>query len=233
MPGWRSASTPLIAEIANQITAEGHYRIHLRLREAHALELQQRLLAEMGRIGLIAQMPGTFPVRVVAYSHGPAALRQLALPVTAREGGVCYVGRDKDGNEQTKLVMTEGAIDELLTAVGSIGGAEVHERARDALARLQKAKSFGFMLQQGMLLPKNEQTSVTEIKATLPEENGQPAKEGVICLVARNPNVVKPIAKNGALMLVISDLEVGRPQPATEDTVASSADTGQATDPAT
>ncbi len=196
------ALTP--AEIAELLS--GHYRIHLRLREGHALELQQRLLAEMGRIGLIAQMPGTFPVRVTAYSHGPASLRELSLPVTAREGGVCYVGRDKDGNEQTKLVMTEGAIDELLTAVESITAAEVHERARDALARLQKAKSFGTMLQQGMPVPKSDQTSFATIKATVPEDGDQ-IKEGVIGLIARNPSTLPQTARNGALVLVVTDLE--------------------------
>ena len=37
-----------------------------------------------------------------------------------REGGVCYVGRDKEGDEQTRLVMTEAAIDELLATVDAI-----------------------------------------------------------------------------------------------------------------
>lgn len=118
--------------------------------------------------------------------------------------------------------MTEGAIDELLTAVGEIGAAEVHNRARDALARLHKATSFGSMLQQGMHLPKSGQTNFATIEAAVPEDNGQTAKKGVIGLIARNPSMLDQTAKNGALVLVINDLVVA--QPATGNLDAESSD---------
>lgn len=231
--GWdaKDLLTLTPSEIANLLSMGGTYRIHLRLREAHAIELQQRLLAEMGRIGLIAQMPATFPVKVSAYSHGPGGLRQLSLPITDREGGVCFVGRDKDSNEQTKLVLTEGAIDELLTAVGSIAVGDVHDRARDALARLQADKSLALVLQRGMPVPRSDQKTFATVKVIIPEEGGHASKEGVIGWLARNPSAITPSTKNGALVLVIQDLEVDRVQPgdeAAEDTV----EKAEASDPA-
>jgi hypothetical protein len=45
-------------DIRRLLGAERKYVLYLRLREAHTLELQQRLLAEMGRVGLVVHMPG-------------------------------------------------------------------------------------------------------------------------------------------------------------------------------
>ena len=114
-------------------------------------------MAEMGRIGIVAQMPGTFPVQVEAYFHGPDDLKKLGLEVVGREGGVCYVGRDKEGEEQTRLVMTEAAIDELLAAVDAIAPDHVHAKTKNALARLKTAKSLSSMLQQGLPVPRKRQ----------------------------------------------------------------------------
>ncbi len=53
------------AELEALLGPDGPYRIGLRLRESNALELQQRTLSEMGRVGLLSKMPFTFPVEVL------------------------------------------------------------------------------------------------------------------------------------------------------------------------
>lgn len=103
----------------------------------------------MGRLGLVAHMPGTFPVQVEAHFNSPDGLKKFDLEVAGREGGVCYVGRDEKGDEQTRLVMTEAAIDELLAKIDGVSPADVHDKTKPALARLQKAKSLSSMLRRG------------------------------------------------------------------------------------
>lgn len=194
------------ADIRDLLSQGGRYHLHLRLREAHALELQQRLLAEMGRIGLVAHMPGTFPVQVEAHFHAPEGLKKLALDVADREGGVCYVGRDEDGDEQTRLVMTEAAIDELSAQIDRLSAGDVHDKTKSSLARLQKAKSLSSMLQRGLLVPRSDKTGFAPIKANVPEEGGADT-EAVIGLVGRNPANMKVDVKNAALVLVVTDVE--------------------------
>ncbi|MFC5316515.1 hypothetical protein, partial [Azospirillum rugosum] len=64
--------------------AHGTVRIVARLREAPALEIQQRLLSGLGRVGLIAPLPATFPVSIEAYvpnalTHSEGAGSRLSL----------------------------------------------------------------------------------------------------------------------------------------------------------
>lgn len=197
-------------EIRTLIDGEGSHKLILRLRESYALELQQRLLANMGRIGLIAQMPGTFPVRLEAYTSSPNGLRILSLPSADRDGGVCYGGRDTRGKDTARLVLTEPVIDELLTAIATLTEADVHTRARDALKRLKMSMSLASELQRGLRAPLASQTDPLHIKAMVPGPDGQP-KESIVGLIIRNPptlTVTQDMQKLGAVVLVLTDQAV-------------------------
>ncbi len=198
--------TLLIAEITALLGDAGSHRIVLRLRESQALELQQRLLTDMGRVGLVAQMPATFPVGVSAYCIGADdAMRQFPLPKANAEGGVCYVGRDDRGDENTKLVLTEPVIDELLTAIKEVVADEIHPRARETLKRLQAATSLASDLQRGLPVPASDKSGFAKIKADGLGNDGQTAN-GIVGLIARNPLEIKPTeGKYAALVLVLTD----------------------------
>lgn len=204
------------AEIRDLLSADGRYGLHLRLRESHALELQQRLLAEMGRIGLVAHMPGTFPVRVEAHYNSPEGLKKYDLEVTGREGGVCYVGRDEEGKEQTRLIMTEAAIDELLAKIDALSPNDVHEKTKPALAQLQKAKALSSELQRGLTVPRSDRTGYSPIKVAMPTAAGAD-EQTVVGLVGRNPSSMKVDVK-AALVLVVTDSELRLAEQAPEAT---------------
>jgi hypothetical protein len=178
----------------------------------------------MGRIGLVAHMPGTFPVQVEAHFNSPDGLKKFDLEVAGREGGVCYVGRDEKGDEQTRLVMTEAAIDELLAKIDGVSPADVHDKTKPALARLQKAKSLSSMLQRGLTVPRSDKTGFAPIKAMVRAE-GEAEAETVVGLVGRNPAGMKVDIKNAALVLVVTDAE---PRPPAE----AGAEPVEAVDPA-
>jgi hypothetical protein len=201
------------AQISDLLSADGRYGLHLRLRESHALELQQRLLAEMGRIGLVAHMPGTFPVQVEAHYNSPEGLKKYDLEVAGREGGVCYVGRDKDGKEQTRLIMTEAAIDELLAKIDTMPPENLDEKTRPVLARLQKAKALSSELQRGFPVPRNDKTGFSPIKAEIPNASGV-IEQITVGQIARNPASMKVDPKVAALVLVITDAVSGPAVPA-------------------
>lgn len=205
--------TMTAAEITTLIGDSGTHKVLLRLRESHALELQQRLLTDMGRVGLVAQMPATFAVNVSAYYVGPdKGLLPISLPKTAVWGGVCYVGRDDQGGEKTNLVLTEPAIDELLKAISEIADDTVHPKARDTLRRLKAATSLGSDLQRGLGIPTSDKSGFAPIKADSRGSDNQ-VTSGTVGLIARNPPELRLDPKFGALVLVLTD-EVS---PALED----------------
>jgi hypothetical protein len=186
-------------ELAALIAPDGPYAIRVRLRESNALELQQRLLSDLGRVGLLSSMPFTFPVDVILFTADvDGKPKQLDLPVIASEGGVCISGRDAEGNDHTRLVLTESAVDEILRAIPKIEEVQIHTRARDTLRRLQGSASFRSMLQRGLKAPQaTTKGSLVQLKVPAEKAVGvQMVGEEVVGLFARNPGPIAVLSQN-------------------------------------
>lgn len=125
-------------------------KIAARLREAHALELQQRLLSGLGRVGLVAAMPATFPVDVeVYYAANDDKPARLDIPGLA-DGAVCFVGRDGDSNPILRLVMTDVGCDSVIDALAALPEAAVAEKARSAFGHLKQSADLRQLLTNGL-----------------------------------------------------------------------------------
>jgi hypothetical protein len=204
-------------ELANLISPEGEYSVGLRLRESNALELQQRMLSNMGRVGLLSKMPFTFPVEVLIYTVDVEGNpKPLVLPTTTHDGGVCITGRDEKGEDLSRLVLTEASVDEILSAIPKIDEGEVHERARDTLKRLKASASFRSLLQQGLEAPPATPNSAfNQLKVPVEKKEGEEReREEIVGLIARNRRQLASLSsneqKNGALIIALNDLD---PQP--------------------
>lgn len=127
----------------------GHLKIVSRLRESHALELQQRVLSGLGRVGLVANMPATFSVEVEAFFAG-ADGRPVALEVPSlADGATCFVGRDERGNAVLRLVMTEGCVDGIQEALSGLDENDVAPQARMAFDHVRASQDLRQMLSSG------------------------------------------------------------------------------------
>lgn len=195
----------LNAWLANDST----HQILIRLRETHAIELQQKLLADLGRVGLIAQMPASFAVSVEAFTiDTDAKLRSLALPILQLEGGVCYMGRDKDGKSTSRLGLSEAAVDELTVAIAGIDKETIHQRCRDTLCRLKSGSTFSTSLP----VPDFDFTikkGFTKLTCDTKDAEGKTVQQ-VVGLIARNvseniDSLNGDEQKNGAIVLVVRD----------------------------
>lgn len=201
-------------ELGALVADAGNYVLSVRLRESNALELQQRMLSEMGRVGLLSKLPFTFPVDVSFHSvEADGALREIELPSTSREGGVCITGRDSK-EDMTRLILTEPAVDEVLRAIASIDPETVHDRSRDALARLKDSASFRTQLQRGLNAPgptvKGKLQQLKTLSAAVVKE-GEEQKFDIVGLIARNPGEIQTLDKNMAssagIVVIITDKE--------------------------
>jgi hypothetical protein len=201
-------------ELGDLICPEGPYSVGLRLRESNALELQQRMLSDMGRVGLISKMPFTFPVEVRMFTtDGEGQPKALELPITTRDGGVCITGRDGAGDDLTRLALTESSVDEILSVIPKMEEGQVPERTRDTLKRLQASASFRSLLQRGLKAPPaTTKGALTQLKVPAEKKEGEEKQQDeIVGLIARNPGELGTFSsndqKNSALVIVINDLE--------------------------
>ncbi|MFN0141478.1 MAG: hypothetical protein ACKVQW_15495 [Pyrinomonadaceae bacterium] len=121
-----------------------------RLREVCAIELQQRMLLEMGRIGQTANPPATFPVSIDVYAIPPdGAPVRLDIPDAA--DALCFVGRGKKPERVDHLVLTERSCDALRNSILNLSEDDVHQSARPSLASLKTDIEFFDRFERGSI----------------------------------------------------------------------------------
>jgi hypothetical protein len=142
------------------------FEIIARLREAHALELQQKLLSTMGRVGLVAPMPATFPMKIEAFlPNTDRKFIKLNIPLLD-DGGVCYVGREIASTKaQERLVLTESACEAIFKELQAIDLNLINERTRELISRLQTSEELMQTLERGVPIPSAQNIDFIVIKA--------------------------------------------------------------------
>lgn len=119
-----------------------------RLREIYAIEIQEMLLADLGRIGPPANMPVPFPVNVSFYFVGTDSKAQK-LEIEDVESAACYVGRDKDSKPIHRLVLPEQTCDQLERALLALDSGRVHQSAQASLTAVKADKGFFTRFERG------------------------------------------------------------------------------------
>ena len=143
---------------------KGNMKRVARLRQPHALELQQKLLTSMGRVGLPAPMPARIRTTVEAYYYG-ADLKKKTLEVDALSAGcACFVGRDGKGNRVVSLVLTEKACENATNALDKLTEEEVHDNGRASLKAMITSSEIQKKLEDGIQLSSPKDGNTTSIK---------------------------------------------------------------------
>ena len=176
--------------LAASLAHDGGLTLVGRLREAHALELQQKMLSGMGRVGLPAPMPATFPMTVRIAYPGPDRI-PVTIPLPALENdGVCFVGRP--GTGKMRLVLSEDGGETVSVAVAALETALVHPNALQALTYLKDNPSELLdLLAGGALLPGPDSTTYKAIPSPSGALIGQNVRN--IGLILRNGNEDAPL----------------------------------------
>ena len=119
-----------------------------RLREIYAIEIQQMLLADFGRIGRPANLPVSFPVDV-SFFYIDTDSKAQKLDVEEIESAACYVGRDTDSKPVHRLVLTEQACDHIERALRTLDDKKLHMSARASLATVKGDSGFFIKFERG------------------------------------------------------------------------------------
>ena len=197
-------------EQLDRAIAERKLEVFARLRESHALELQQRVLSGLGRVGLVAPMPATFPVNLQAYYCG-IDFFPIELPVQdLQNAAVCWVGRDQKGNQVSRLVLTEGACDNLGSAMNELADDAVAQPTQTALRLARASHELRRKLESGLDLKGVSDRGWTSISI---DREGQPTP---VALVAWNYDPSREVAradraKAGVILLIRDAQNEGMP----------------------
>ena len=119
-----------------------------RLRELYTIEIQQKMLAGLGRIGRPANLPASFTVDISLF-YVDAESKAQKLDVQGIEPAICYVGRDKDSTSKHRLVLTEQACDRIEQTLQGLDPDELHQLAQSALASVKAGSNFFNQLERG------------------------------------------------------------------------------------
>ena len=119
-----------------------------RLREIYAIEIQQMLLADLGRIGRPANLPVPFPVSVSLF-YVDVEAKARKLDVGAIESAACYVGRGTRPDPVHRLVLPEQACDQIEQALHALDRDAVHNSAKDSLDAVKRDRGFFTKFERG------------------------------------------------------------------------------------
>ena len=121
-----------------------------RLRTPNAVSLQQQLLSNLGRVGLAAPMPSTFPVQVlVYYPSADGALTCLSIGGKESIEGVCYVGRQGSRKGGTAPLDASNRA-AFLDALEGVADNEIHNASRKMVAIARKVSVVDILFSRGM-----------------------------------------------------------------------------------
>jgi hypothetical protein len=182
----------------------GDLAVVARLREAHVLELQQKVLSGLGRVGMVAKLPATFPVDVeVYYANAEGVPVRLTVPALS-EGAVCYVGRDDKSNPVLRLVMTDHSCDGVIDAVEALEEDQVAKKAQEAFKYVRTSHDLRQMLTRGLSLQGVKDNGWSHM-SSLTDTTGRIPKLGLIAWnypISTDPLDAKNLAKAGIILLV-------------------------------
>jgi hypothetical protein len=188
-----------------------------RMRESPALELQQRLLSDLGRVGQVAPMPATFSVGVaVHYLDVAGRPALLPTPTLDADGGICWVGRDDIGSQKLRLSLGEDACDQVCAALQAVDPDQLYPDVRALVASLLSSGELLTLLAAGVELPLETDTSRRPLQLATAANTADGGTKSstpqpkVVGIITRNlqPNVVlKPKeAATTAILIVVGDL---------------------------
>ncbi len=141
-----------------------------RMREIYAAEIQQIMLADMGRIGQVSNPPASFRVTVsVLLISQDGTQHTTNLPALSE--AICFVGRDTDAKRVDHLVLSEEACDEFREFVEQIDPSTMNKIARQSLAAMKTDLAFFDGFERGLIIVPQKDGSLVPEKREVQAQN--------------------------------------------------------------
>jgi hypothetical protein len=139
--------------------------------------------------------------RLLRFEPAESDLLVARFSADRRNGGVCFTGRDKNGDSISRLGLSEAAIDELTLAIAAINKTTIHQKSQDTLGGLTNTPAISASLP----VPDFGKKGFTTLMCDAKDAQGKKIQQ-VIGLIARNltadtESLKGDDQKNGALVL--------------------------------
>ena len=138
-------------EVHASIASDGNSMTMVaRLRTANAVSLQQQLLSSLGRVGLVAPVPSTFPVQVtVYYPSGDGVLTSLRIGGGESIVGVCYAGR-RNSEKSASVALDSSHRYDFLDSLDALGDDQFHNSSAPAISGARQASVVDLLFSRGV-----------------------------------------------------------------------------------
>jgi len=172
-----------------------------RLRELYALDLQQRVLQRLGRIGLTANLPAVFPVDIsFCYANSDGQAHQLEI--NHQNPAACYVGRTKNSKPIHHLVLSEQTCDQIGLALSSLSEESVHPSTHRSVKTAKQNLELISQFEQGKV-------EISPQKGT--KHLHSPSGQILVAILRNHDNlksgtVLDKNARKAAIILHVEDL---------------------------
>jgi len=173
------------------------------MREIHVMSLQQKLLTRLGRIGLPANLPASFPVKV-SFFYVDIRGKVQKLVFANIEPAACYIGRNEKSEPIHHLVLSEQICDQFSQALLTLSEDNVHLKVKRSLIAAKEDIQFIRKLERGEVeIPPNE----NQMKH-IPSENSTAFYASIVRDSELNDGVSIKLGKykNAAIIIQVVDL---------------------------
>ncbi len=195
-------------ELEKLLTPDGGGRIVARLRAIHAVALQQQLLGDLGRVGLPAPMPATFPIDVrVLYPSNEEELVPLEFDSGQSIQGVCHVGRS-DGAVARAALDAAGRFS-FLDALQNLSTDAIHPSSRNKLCKIRDASAWDVLFGRGLNL--NLNSDDPQKWSELVDGRNEPLGT-ILCKASADETLTGNKLKQAGLVFEIQGLHINAPK---------------------
>lgn len=150
-------------QIDNLLSTPDGLNVIGRLRESHALELQQKLLSSLGRVGQPAPMPTTLLVNLeVCVLLSTGKLSRLDIPSLRKTPCVSYSGRvqifkksELTDKRESRILIYEKTCEEICLALSQVDISTIHSACVTIVNQLRDGLLLLDYLESGIVYPTN------------------------------------------------------------------------------
>ena len=175
----KSPETWTFDEARKNLSQGGKFKKVRRFRLLYALQLQQRFITDLGRVGTPTPLPARYPVGVRIYlKDNDGYPMKLCEALPDDEKAIVVVGRDAKGNSMEKLSFDPQFVDTFREAILAVEEAKLFRHARTQIVAVRNNPNFYRKLKAKLTISQDQDKKPFQTAAKIATEAAKEAEKG-------------------------------------------------------